>query len=156
VDAEAVVGPVIEAEGLELVEVVLVREGGRRILRVVVDRPGGVDLDTLAVASERVSRRLDAEGFAPGGPYALEVSSPGIERPLRRPAHFVAAVGARVRVKTTTALGETRSHVGIVRRADDEGIDLDVDGGTLHVGYTDIASARTVADWDAELKRSNA
>ena len=81
-DAEALVAPVVEASGLELVEVTFRREAGRKVLRVVVDREGGVDIDTISATAEQVSRRLDLEGFAPG-PYALEVSSPGIER---RPA----------------------------------------------------------------------
>jgi ribosome maturation factor RimP len=81
VDAEALVRPVIEGEGLELVDVTFGRESGRRILRVTVDRKGGLDLDTISQLSQKVSRRLDLEGFEPG-PYALEVSTPGIERPL--------------------------------------------------------------------------
>ena len=84
-DAETLVRPVIEGEGLELVDVTFGRESGRRILRITVDREGGVDLDTISQLSQKVSRRLDLEGFEPG-PYALEVSTPGIERPLRRPA----------------------------------------------------------------------
>ena len=98
-DAEALVRPVIEGEGLELVDVTFGREDGRRILRVTVDRDGGVDLDTISQLSQKVSRRLDLEGFEPG-PYALEVTTPGIERPLRRPQDFRRAVGERVLVKT--------------------------------------------------------
>ena len=82
-DAEALVRPVIEGEGLELVDVTFGREGGRRILRITVDRDGGVDLETISQLSGKVSRRLDLEGFEPG-PYALEVTTPGIERPRRR------------------------------------------------------------------------
>src|SRR5919106_3538082 len=86
-ELEAVVRPVVEAAGLELVDVTFRREAGRRILRVTVDREGGVDLGAISLVSERISRRLDVEGFEPG-PYSLEVSSPGVERPLRRPADF--------------------------------------------------------------------
>ncbi len=93
-EAETLVRPVIEGAGLELVEVAFRRESGRRVLRVVVDRDGGVDLDTIADLSEKVSRRLDLEGFAPG-PYALEVSSPGIERTLRTPRSTGAAWATR-------------------------------------------------------------
>ena len=154
-DAEALVGPPIEAEGLELVEAVLLHEAGRRVLRVTVDRPGGVDLDTLTELSGRLSRHLDAEGFAPG-PYALEVSSPGIERPLRRPEHFERSVGERVKVKTRVPVGGSRVHTGVLTAAGPEGITLEADGAEVRVAHADIASARTVADWDAELKRSRA
>ena len=100
-EAETLIRPVIEGSGFELVDVAFRRESGRRILRVVVDRDAALDVDTLAELAEKVSRRLDGEGFAPG-PYALEVSSPGIERSLKRPRDFERQVGKMVKVKTTT------------------------------------------------------
>jgi ribosome maturation factor RimP len=154
-DAEALVAPVVEASGLELVEVTFRREAGRKVLRVVVDREGGVDIDTISATAEQVSRRLDLEGFAPG-PYALEVSSPGIERPLRRPVDFRRRVGDRVKVRTVTPIEGARNHAGALVSADAEAIVVATDGGELRVRYEEIASARTVADWDAELKRSSA
>jgi ribosome maturation factor RimP len=153
--AEAVVAPVVEASGLELVEVTFRREAGRKVLRVVVDREGGVDIDTISATAEQVSRRLDLEGFAPG-PYALEVSSPGIERPLRRPVDFRRRVGDRVKVRTVSRIEGARNHAGALVSADAEAIVIATDGGELRVPYEGIASARTVADWDAELKRSSA
>jgi ribosome maturation factor RimP len=154
-DAEALVAPVVEASGLELVEVTFRREAGRKVLRVVVDSEGGVDIDTISATAEQVSRRLDLEGFAPG-PYALEVSSPGIERPLRRPVDFRRRVGDRVKVRTVTPIEGARNHAGALVSADAEAIVVATDGGELRVPYEEIASARTVADWDAELKRSSA
>jgi len=154
-DAEALVAPVVEASGLELVEVTFRREAGRKVLRVVVDREGGVDIDTISATAEQVSRRLDLEGFAPG-PYALEVSSPGIERPLRRPVEFRRRVGDRVKVRTVTPIEGARNHAGALVSADVEAIVIATDGGELRVPYEEIASARTVADWEAELKRSSA
>jgi ribosome maturation factor RimP len=154
-DAEALVAPVVEASGLELVEVTFRREAGRKVLRVVVDREGGVDIDTISTTAEQVSRRLDLEGFAPG-PYALEVSSPGIERPLRRPVDFRRRVGDRVKVRTVSPIEGARNHAGALVSADAEAIVIATDGGELRVPYEEIASARTVADWDAELKRSSA
>ena len=154
-DAEALVAPVVEASGLELVEVTFRREAGRKVLRVVVDREGGVDIDTISATAEQVSRRLDLEGFAPG-PYALEVSSPGIERPLRRPVDFRRRVGDRVKVRTVTPIEGARNHAGALVSADAEAIVVATEGGELRVRYEEIASARTVADWDAELKRSSA
>jgi ribosome maturation factor RimP len=149
-DAEALVGPVIEAAGLELVEVTLARESGRRVLRVIVDRDGGVDVDTIAEVAETVSRRLDLEGYD-AGPYALEVSSPGIERALKRPRDFERRVGAMVKVKMTQGRPGLQ---GALVSADDDGIVLAAGGGEQRVSYADIASARTVVDWDAELKGS--
>jgi ribosome maturation factor RimP len=135
------------------VDVAFRRESGRRVLRVVVDREGGVDVDTIAELAEKVSRRLDVEGFAPG-PYALEVSSPGIERSLRRPRDFERRVGDTVKVKTTTLVDGRTNITGELVSADDDGIKVSVGGGELRVRHVDIASARTVVDWDAELKGS--
>lgn len=145
-DAEALVRPVIEGEGLDLVDVTFGREGGRRILRVTVDGEGGVDLDTISELSQKVSRRLDLEGFEPG-PYALEVSTPGIERPLRRPQDFRRAVGERVRVKTDEGVLE-----GELRAAEDDAIRIAAREGERRVALEEVAAARTVVDWEEELK----
>jgi ribosome maturation factor RimP len=147
-DVEALVRPVVEADGLELVGVALAMEGVRRILRVTVDREGGVDLDTISATSERISRRLDLEGYAPG-PYSLEVSSPGLERPLREPAQFIRRVGDKVKVKTVEPLRGSRTHVGALVSADSEAIVIATEGGELRVPYADLASARTVFEWGA-------
>jgi ribosome maturation factor RimP len=153
VDAEELVRPVVEAAGLELVDVAFRRESGRRVLRVTVDRAGGIDLDTISATSEKVSRRLDLEGFAPG-PYALELSSPGLERPLKEPGDFRRRVGVRVKVKTVDPREGRRVFEGELVSADGEAIVIAAAGGELRVLYDDIASARTVVDWDAELKGS--
>jgi ribosome maturation factor RimP len=154
VDVEALVGPVVESAGLELVEVAFGREGGRRVLRVTVEREeGGVDLDTISGVSERISRRLDLEGFAPG-PYELEVSSPGIERPLREPRHFARHLGERVKLTTAEPLNGARTHHGALVAADADAVVVATDGGELRVAYADIRSARTVFDWDTEKNRS--
>ena len=153
-EAETLIRPVIEGSGLELVDVAFRRESGRRVLRVVVDREGGVDVDTIAELAEKVSRRLDVEGFAPG-PYALEVSSPGIERSLKLPRDFARRVGDNVKVKTTTPVEGRTNITGELVSADDDGILVAAAGGELRVRYADIASARTVVDWGAELKGSS-
>lgn len=151
-DVEALVRPVVEAAGLELVEVDFTRETGRRVLRVTVDRPGGIDLDTIADTSERLSRRLDLEGFDPG-PYQLEVTSPGLERALKRPADFARSVGHRVRIRTARPVAGSRTHRGTLVAAGDEGVTVETDGGRRSVSYEDISSARTVVDWDEELRK---
>lgn len=154
-DVEALLRPVIEAEGLDLYDVTRGREGGRMVLRVIVDGPEGVDLDMLTMLSERVSHRLDLEGYETG-PYDLQVSSPGLERPLKRLEHFRRTVGEQVKVKTTAPLAGSRTHTGTLVAADDEGITLVVGDEELRVRHADIASARTVVDWSAELKGSKA
>ena len=149
------VRPVVEAAGLELWEVSFGLQGGRRILRVMVDRAGervgsrsgGVDLDTIAATSQRLSRRLDLEGFEQDRPYELEVSSPGLERALREPRHFERSVGQQVKVKTVEPVDGRRVHEGALVSADAEAIVIASEGGELRVPYDGIASARTVFEW---------
>ena len=145
-DAETLVRPVIEGAGLELVDVTFGREGGRRILRLTVDRDGGVDLDTISTLSEKISRRLDVEGFE-AGPYALEVTSPGVERSLRHPRDFRRAVGERIRAKTAEGVVE-----GSLRSADDDEVLIEVDGEERRLSLDAVSSAKTVVDWEAELR----
>jgi ribosome maturation factor RimP len=147
-DLEALIEPAVEAAGLELVEATFAKEGGRRVLRVVVDREGGADLDTIAGASERISRRLDVEDFG-GGPYTLEVTSPGVERPLKKPEDFAARVGEKVRIKTFGPVEGTRTHTGIIAAADDRGVILETEEGRRSLAHADISSARTVFEWGA-------
>jgi ribosome maturation factor RimP len=146
VDVEALVRPVVEGAGLDLWDVSYHRESGRRILRVAVTRPGGVDLDTISDASERISRRLDLEDFG-SERYELEVTSPGLERTLKAPRHFQASVGERVKVKTVEPVEGSKVHRGALVSADAEALTIATDGGELRVPYGNVASARTVFEW---------
>jgi ribosome maturation factor RimP len=151
VETEALVRPVVEGAGMELVDVTYRGERGRPVLRVTIDRDGGVDLDTIAAVSEKLARRLDLEGFG-GGSYELEVSSPGLERPLKTPGQFARVIGARVEARTNAPVADAVRHVGTLRAVDDDGFDLDVDGEIRRIAFDHVASARTVVDWAEELK----
>ena len=146
VDVEALVRPVVEGAGLELWDVSYRHEAGRSVLRVAVTRPGGVDLDTISHTSEKLSRRLDLEDFGRDR-YDLEVTSPGLERPLREPRHYRSSVGERVRVKTVEPVEGSKVHRGALVSADAEAITIATDGGELRVPYANVASARTVFEW---------
>lgn len=145
-EVEAMIRPVVEAAGLELVEAAMTLEHGRRVLRVTVDREGGVDLDAIGGVSERISSCLDREGFQPG-PYSLEVSSPGIERPLRDPRDYARRVGERVKVKLAQTVDGTRSLSGTIVAADQAELRIGTKEGERAVAFDDIASARTVFEW---------
>jgi ribosome maturation factor RimP len=135
-----VVTPSLEATGVELVDVELVGN----VLRVTVDKPGGVDLEVISQASKQVSAELDRhdDDLVPGH-YVLEVSSPGIERPLRRPEHFKKAVGSTVAVKTGPGTEGDRRVEGVLEAADDDGV---VVAGRA-IAYADIEKARTRFVW---------
>ena len=146
-DVEALVRPVVEASGLELVEVTFTRG----LLRVVVDRDGGVDLDTIAECSERVSRRLDLEDFG-SGRYTLEVSSPGVERHLREPRDFIKRVGEKVKVKASVPEEGGLTVVGEIAAADEDAVTIRTDCAERRVAYPFIRSARTVFEWGPNPK----
>lgn len=129
------------------------------LLKVVVDRPEGLDLDLLSDATRAVSRALDAADPI-AGTYTLEVTSPGLERTLRTPQHFARAVGERVKVKLhagadAAAAGERRL-AGELVAADDGGITVRTgdDGAPVErrVAYDDIDRARTVFEWGPTAK----
>ncbi|MFP5377423.1 MAG: ribosome maturation factor RimP [Acidimicrobiia bacterium] len=130
--------PVLAADGFELVDA----RFSSGALQIFVDRPGGVDLDAVAVVSTTVSELLDRHDPVPGR-YTLEVSSPGVERPLRRPEHFRRFVGATVKVKTRPDVAGERRLEGPLEAADDEGIVV----AGRRLAYGDIERARTVFEW---------
>jgi len=143
-DLFAVLQPAVQAANLELVDV----EMKAGVLQVTVDREGGVDLEALTDANRAVSTLLDELDPIPDR-YSLEVSSPGIERPLRTPAHFAKAAGATVSVKTRPQVPGERRMQGVLVSSDDDGFTLDVDGSDepVRLAYSDIDRARTVFVW---------
>ena len=137
--------PILASSGLDLVDVGFTAPGPGH-----VDRPGGVDLDDLADANRDVSRALDALDPYPGS-YTLEVSSPGLERRLRTPAHFARAVGETVTVRLPEA-GRRRRVTGVLRRRRGDRVHLegpDVPGGSMRIAYDQVERARTVFEWGA-------
>jgi len=123
--------PVVSAAGMDVESVRVSMVGKRRLLRVVVDSDSGVSLDDAAEISREVSALLDASNAMGEVPYTLEVSSPGVDRPLTEPRHWRRAARRLVKVKVS---GEG-SIVGRVLAADDDGVTLDVDGSKRELGY---------------------
>ena len=111
-------------------------------LRITVTAPGGIDLEAIARATRMISIALDEHDPIPSK-YTLEVSSPGLERPLRTPAHFADAVGLMVSVKTNARVDGERRIKGALAAADDEGITI----GDHTLNYDGIEKARTVFEW---------
>ena len=139
------VEPYLAAEGVELDDVEL--HGGGRVLRVVVDADEPLPLDRIASLSRGIGRLIDEEDPIAGS-YTLEVTSPGLERKLRRPAQFEKAVGSDVAVKTYAPIEDDKHHRGRLVSANGDGIVVDVDGSRRAIGYGDVATARTVFVWD--------
>ena len=138
--------PAVAGAGLELVDV----EVRAQLIRVVVDGPSGAGLDAISEATRTVSAALDAHDPFPGQRYTLEVTSPGVERPLRDARHFARAVGETVTVRTRTGGEGERRFTGTLASADEGGVVL---AGPEHgpdgrrFTYDDIERARTVFEW---------
>lgn len=141
---------VVSRRSLVLWDVEVTGVPGRRVVRVFVDSAsGGVDLETVAEVSEEISRGLDLRDPIEGR-YTLEVSSPGLERALRRPDHFAACIGRRVALRTTRVLaGNSHRIEGTLVAADEATVTVDTGAGEVEVPYADIRSARTVFEWGA-------
>ncbi len=138
----ALVEPLCTAAGVDLYDV----EQAGPILRVLVEKAGGIDVEVLGQLSHAVSAALDEADPIPGR-YTLEVSSPGLERPLRVPRHFTAAVGQRVKLRTVARQDGPRRLEGELVAADDENATIEVDGERHVVPLAQIERARTVFVW---------
>ena len=152
------VAPICTDLGLEIYDVEHV--SGK--VRVTVDRSGGVDLQALAVATRLIVRELDERNSIPSG-YQLEVSSPGLERPLRTPDHFQRAVGRTVSIRLHPSAGDLRRISGVLTEADDDHVTVLVDTDTsaaadstgpttVRIRLADIERARTTFAWGGQPK----
>ncbi len=142
--------PVAEDEGMEILEIELRHEGrrGGRVLRLYLDKEGGPSLDDLTRVSRQLSDLLDVHE-AVGGPYTLEVSSPGINRLLKKPEHFVRFTGRRIRVRTRELLGGRRSFLGLLKEVRGEEIVIFQEGMEFHIPFAAIERSNYEHDWSA-------
>ena len=145
---DSMASPLCERVGVELVDVEY--EGG--VLRLTIDHVDGVGMDAIASVTREVSRALDHEDPI-GGTYTLEVSSPGLERSLKRPTHFERAVGDQVMVKTCPGIEGDRRVSGVLETADATGITVrSADGEVRCLRHDEILQARTVFDWSPDAR----
>ena len=141
------VAPVVADAGADLYDIEF--SGG--ILRILVDAEGGIDIDVIKTISRSSSRILDDADPIPGR-YTLEVSSPGLERPLRTREHYEGAVGELVKFKTHADVDGRRRFQGTLVGADDDGFRVDVDGAEQRFGYDDVTKTKTVFEWNPTPK----
>lgn len=139
--------PYVRAEGVELDDLDVRGGGAARVVRVLVDAEGGVDVDRIAELARGMSRLLDeADPF--DGSYTLEVGSPGLERALRRPAHFRKSVGREVAITTSTPVDGESRHRGVIEGADDRSVTVRTNGSMRTIPLGVVAKARTVFRWE--------
>ena len=141
--------PIVQAAGLEIWDV----ERAGASLRVMVERPGGIDLAAISELSRALSSALDQrDDLVPDGRYTLEVSSPGLERRLRYPRHFASYIGQEVAVKTASPINGVRRIKGTLAGATDEDVTLETllpsgEVGQLHVPLELVERANAVFNW---------
>ncbi|MET7833927.1 ribosome maturation factor RimP [Micromonospora sediminicola] len=145
-----VIEPVVTAAGYDLEDLSVSRAGRRHVVRVIVDADGGINLDAVADVSRAVSAALDAAEEAGGdivaGEYQLEVSSPGVDRPLTLPRHWRRNVGRLVKVTVRSEAGD-RQLTGRVTAADDERVELESDAGPVTHAYAELGPGRVQVEF---------
>lgn len=132
--------------GIELVDVEYVKEGRDYWLRVFIDKPGGVTLNDCEAVSVPLSDALDEADPIPG-PYSLEVSSPGVERPLKRIEDYIRFAGRTVRLRTFGPIDGRRNWKGELIGVEEDRVKIVVDGATFLIPFESIARANLVAEF---------
>ncbi|WP_242346155.1 ribosome maturation factor RimP [Anaeromyxobacter terrae] len=156
-----VLDPVLARDGYELVEVEWARQGARWTLRLFIDKQGGVGIEDCQAVSRLVEPILDVEDFIEPA-YDLEVSSPGLDRPLRKPDDFDRYAGQRAHVKAYGPVPETapgsparKNWTGVLVGYRDGAVEIDVDGVVHRVPHDQIAKAHLEYDFEADLRRKD-
>lgn len=139
------IDPYVAAEGIELDDIEIL--GGGQIVRVTIDAKEPLGIDLIAEISKGIGRLIeDDDPFTSS--YTLEVSTPGLERRLKRVSHYAKSIGREVKLKTFAYVDGEKRHEGVLVSADEGGFTVDVDGSERKFRYKDVSSARTVFVWE--------
>ncbi|MCF8010789.1 MAG: ribosome maturation factor RimP [Clostridiales bacterium] len=143
---EKLVAPVVESKNMELVDVNYIKEGGRWFLRLFIDKPEGVDLDDCELISQSVEPVLDSNDPI-SGPYTLEVSSPGLDRPLRKVADYERFQGYAVNISTFAPVNGQRRFKGVLKGVLEDEIKLSVDKSDVYIPLDQVAKAKLAPEF---------
>ena len=144
---EEILNPIVEEYGFELVDVEYVKEGSTWYLRAYIDKPGGICIDDCEAVSRRLSDILDEKDYIDDA-YILEVSSPGLGRPLRKEKDFRRSLGEEVEVRTYRMIEKQKEFTGILKDYDEKTVTIELDGGTVRIfEKSDIALIRLAFDF---------
>ncbi len=143
---ESMVAPLVDSMGLELVDVEFVKEASSHYLRVFIDKPGGVTLDDCQTVSGKLDVLLDEKDLIPYS-YMLEVSSPGIERPLKKLKDFERFRGHMVNITTYAPIDGKKKFTGLLADVDTQGVALEVDGSGVMISMEQVASAKLAVEF---------
>jgi ribosome maturation factor RimP len=144
---EEILAPIIEEHEFELVDVEYVKEGGTWYLRAYIDKPGGITIDDCETVSRRLSDILDEKDYIEDA-YILEVSSPGLGRPLRKEKDFKRSLGEEVELRTYRMIEKRKEFTGILRSYDEKTVTIEEEeGGMRTFEKSDIALIRLAFDF---------
>ncbi|QNM07070.1 ribosome maturation factor RimP [Qiania dongpingensis] len=139
--------PIVESHQFELVDVEFVKEGGNRFLRAYIDKPGGIAVDDCETVSRALSDILDREDYIADS-YILEVSSPGLGRPLKKEKDFARSIGEEVEIRLYRPFHKEKEFIGILISYDDHSVTIEKeDGESIVFERTDIALIRLAFDF---------
>jgi ribosome maturation factor RimP len=145
------VDPILSTQGMELVEVEYRREGKGWVLRLYIDKEGGVTVEDCSRVSQEVGRSLDVEDFI-STPYTLEVSSPGLTRPLKSERDFIKYRNHLIRLKTIDPIQNRRQFKGKLIGVSENRIEIEVAGGIFQIPLPNVAKANLEIDQDVFRK----
>ena len=144
---EEILLPIVEKNGFELVDVEYVKEGGSWYLRAYIDKPGGINVDDCEIVSRELSDILDEKDFIDEA-YILEVSSPGLGRPLKKEKDFKRSLGQEVEVRTYRMMDRKKEFTGILKDHDKDTVTIEMEDGSLKTFEKgDIALIRLAFDF---------
>jgi len=147
-----IIDPILLSEGIELVDMEYRRESKGWVLRLILDKNGGITLDDCTRVSQEVGRSLDVEDVIQT-PYTLEVSSPGLARPLKTEKDFIKFRHHLIKVKTIDPIEKRRQFKGKLLQVSESGIEMEVDGGIFRIPFANVAKANLEIEPDVFQKK---
>ncbi|MCR5283878.1 MAG: ribosome maturation factor RimP [Lachnospiraceae bacterium] len=144
--AEALIGPILQEHGFELVDMEYIREAGSWYLRAYIDKEGGITIDDCEVVSRAFSDKLDEEDFIEDS-YILEVSSPGLLRPLKKDRDFERKLGTRIEIKTYRMEDGKKEFEGVLKAFDKDTITVELEDGEKTWDRSDLALVRPYVEF---------
>ena len=139
--------PILDELGFELVDVEYLSKHGRWVLRIYIDKNGGVTIDDCAVVSGELGDLIDIKDII-DHEYVLEVSSPGLNRPLRKESDFIRVIGKKIRVRMSVPQKGRRNFTGYLKDFEDRSLSLEVEGGLISLPWSGIEKANVVYEFE--------
>ena len=144
--AEELLAPIVDSKGFELVDVEYVKEGGTWYLRGYIDKPGGITVNDCEAVSREFSEKLDEKDFIDDS-YIMEISSPGLDRPLKKEKDYQRSLGRLIEVRTYRPIDKRKEFRGVLKAYDEDTVTIEEDGSDITFQKKDTALVRLAIDF---------